>query len=235
MNTRPGGLLAICIIALILGVLGFFSSGLGAVGLVIGTQMQATFGGTSEFDSEFDDEFADAMAEAQAERETAEEVEEAEDESLASQFDIYSDSMAVQKKYLPALLGTMFGNVVASVLLAAGALMILLERPVGRRVMLWGLGIALLIDVVKVIPNAMMQAEIMPLTTAGMPAGMGSGIQTFMTAMLVFQIGFMALWALALAVYYIIAIIYLRKPKTLEYFAAMSADADPVLVEVIAD
>lgn len=232
MNTRPGGLLAICIIALVLGVLGFLTSAYGAVWLVIGTQMQESFVGSSEVDSEFDDEFADAMAKAEAEA-AGETSEEAEDESLPPEFEIYSDTMTVQKKYLSALLGTTFGNIVASVLLAVGALAILLERPVGRKILLWGLGLGLVFDVVEIIPTAMMQFEIMPMTASAMPAGAGMG--GFVTAILIVQMVFVGGWALSLAVYYIIAIVYLRKPKTLEYFATMRADADPVPVEVIAD
>ena len=208
MRQRPGKLLAICIIAIVLGALGLLGAAGGAVGMLFGAQMQnvANFGAT-EAQREVQKQMTQQVA------------------AVAAKWQVFNVvTLAVHFVVAPCLL--------------AGAILTLCWKPGGRRLLVAALLAAAVFELVRMGPAMMtaretqeITAEFMPkLMEAAAPPGarqpanlnamMGGMMKAMVIAGMVLGIAMVA----AKVIFYLIGAAYLRKPAVAALFADSSAD-----------
>jgi hypothetical protein len=207
---RPGGLTALCILAILLGALGLFTALFSGVSIVAGRQLQEmlTFrqpGQTPEaakLQREMNDKTMDVVDE----------------------FRVYN------------VLAVLVHLVVTTSLLV-GAVMTLRLNPTGRRVLHAACWLAILFELGRGILQTFMQLKNFAIMREYMPrvmssAGQGGAprpgaeqIAETMTNMIIyFSLGFMAIFILLKVIYYVITIVYLRKPKIRGLFASSASE-----------
>lgn len=202
-NSAPrfGRVKAICIVAIVLGGAGGATALMGAVGLVLGRQMQAAFSGVNRpgVSQELQD----------IEQKTQQEIQ------------------AVQERFLginAVLLGT--HAIVAGMLLTGGIQALRRVRP-GRKLLVAACLAAIVFELVRGSVQTLMQVQLLSVTAHFFEQMMGASLEQAaelaewfvwfsrlaMVAGLVLAIG----WILVKLVFYSIAVWYLRKPAVCQY------------------
>ncbi|MFN0052810.1 MAG: hypothetical protein ACKV0T_11505 [Planctomycetales bacterium] len=203
-RTRPGGLTAVCILALLLGIVGLLTGCAGLASQAFGAQLQEAMSGMQPGGNE-------AMRQAQQEMNTK--------------------ILAVAKKYAWMTVPLLVVKMVAELLMIAGAAGALGLKPFGRKWLMWGLTAALVIESISLIPALLLQNETQAVTQEYMNkimsgAGGGQGAAEFGSSItqvatiigLVLAIG----WLLVKALYYVLSLRYLRKREIAALFGSGS-------------
>jgi len=217
--TRPGGLTAICVIAIVLGTMGFMSSGLKGVNLVFGRQLQQLVSSVGGMPNKKMKEAQDKLNEA---------IWEVNDRFL-----------------IPTILLTAAQFTLAMALIFGG-LKALRLQAVGRKVLVMACSFVVVFEIAQMGMFAMMQIQMMPIMEVHMsrvmeaapgnnPAGQkfGQSIARFsLIAGFIMQGG----WMLVKLFFLGFSIWYLRTQRTRALFQSMAAPdprqptgrADPV-------
>jgi hypothetical protein len=210
VRQRPGGLTAICVMAIVLGALGLMTGCLGALSQVFNQQMQ------------------NGLAEMQAG---------ANEEAAELQKEMNAKVLAATAKYawLTAVL-SVFQLALAGSLLAGG-IMSLKLRPLGRKLLLGAFATAIVFEAVRIYPTLAVQratapimAEYMPKVMkaqapkGGQPQGMDQAMSGIMSVALIVGMVFAVGTVIVKVVFYAIGIVYLRKPPVTSLFASPALD-----------
>jgi hypothetical protein len=194
--TRPGGLTAICVIAIVLGVMGFMSSGMKGVNLVFGKQFQKLVAGVSGTPNK-------EMAEAQ--------------EELNEAMWELSDRFLIPNILLAS---TQFALAIA---LTFGGLKAMKLQAIGRKVLVVAFSFVVVFEIAQLGLFAMIQIQMMPLMDIHMSRvleaapGNNPGSEKFAQSIAKYSLiaGFIMQggWMLVKLVFLGIAIWYLRTQR----------------------
>lgn len=196
-----GRVKAICIVAIVLGGAGVATALMGAVGLVVGRQMQAAFSGANQ--PGMSQELQDIQ------RKTQQEIQ------------------AVQERFLgvnAVLLGA--HAIIAGMLVTGGIQGLRRVRP-GRKILLAACLAAIVFELVRGVVQTVIQVQVLSVTTQFFEQMMGASMEQAadlaewlvwfsrlaMVAGLLLAIG----WILVKLVFYSVAVWYLRKPAVCQY------------------
>ncbi|MDA1055904.1 MAG: hypothetical protein O3C40_36425 [Planctomycetota bacterium] len=201
---RPGGITAICIIVLVLGVLGLFSGVLKGVNVLFGAQMQQAFGSIGAVTGE--------QAKVQAEMQAAIAVE-------MKRFIVANSILCVAQLVL-------CGALVYSALKTLGL------KAAGRKLLLAVCMCLLVYEVAQLITFTFQQLSMSPIMELYMPrimkdpSGNNAGAEKFgqVIAKMSILVGVVVqvVWTLIKFVAYAVAIWYLRKPQVIALFEPRS-------------
>jgi hypothetical protein len=198
---RFGRVKAICIVAIVLGGAGVATALMGAVGLVVGRQMQAAFSNVNQ----------PGMSQ------------ELQDIQRKTQLEI----QAVQERFL-AVNAVLLGAhaIVAGMLLAGGVQGLRRVRP-GRQILVKACLAAIVFELVRAVVQTLIQIQVLSVTMQFFEQMMGASMEqaaelaewlvwfsrAAMMAGLLLAIG----WILVKLVFYSTAVWYLRKPAVCQY------------------
>jgi hypothetical protein len=198
---RFGRVKAICIVAIVLGGAGVATALMGAVGLVVGRQMQAAFSGVNQPGVS----------------------QELQDVQLKTQQEI----QAVQERFLginAVLLGA--HAIVAGMLLTGGIQALRRVRP-GRKLLVAACSAAIVFELVRGSVQTVIQLQVLSVTThffeqmmeASMEqaADLAEWLVWFSRLAMVAGLALAIGWILVKLVFYCVAVWYLRKPVVCEY------------------
>jgi len=203
---RPGGLVAVCVIAIVLGGLGVFSSLSFLVNLAFGSQMQSAF--------------------------TPQTMPGQNNQMLEVQQEMNAKVWSITQKWNVVHWILTAALIVNVALLLTGGIMTLRLNPTGRKLLLAVFISAIVVDIARAVPGVLIGAETfqvmeeyMPrMMDASAPPGqqappgvgdaMGTAMQIGGIVAMVFAIG----WALAKVVVYLIGAMYLTRPAVKELF-----------------
>jgi hypothetical protein len=200
---RSGGLTAICIIVVVLGVLGFFSGVLKGVNVVFGAQMQQAFGSMGAGTGD--------QARVQAEMQAAIAVE-------MKRFVVANSILSVAQL---ALCGT----------LVYSGLQTLGLKALGRKLLLAVCACLLVFEIVQLVVAVLQQLSMGPIMELYMPRmmqspdGNNAGAEKFGQIIarmsIIGGVVMQCVWTLLKFVVYAVAIWYLRMPKVSTLFEPM--------------
>lgn len=207
----PGGLKAVCIIAIVLACLGGMGSLASGVGLVAGQTLQAAMNPGQPGPG-------DGMQQAQQK--------------------MQAEVNEISRRYLIPSAAAVILHLLTALLLLAGAIMTLQRKGSGPGMLTFGCASSILYVVGNGILYAVMQLQMIPImqsfmgdvmAEAGKKAG-GGGAQppdmgNFMMIFIFIGVGIAVLWALVCIIFYLIAIFYVRKPNVRALFQPETADA----------
>jgi hypothetical protein len=207
---RPGGLTAIAIVAVVIGVLGLLSGLMKAVNLAFGAQMQAAFAGFGAPNEEAriaQEEFQSAIMD-----ETA-------------RFFIPSTILAVAQLAL-------------SVALIYAGIKALQLDPLGRKVLVIAFSLLVVYEVAHLVTFVLLQMGMMPIMQLYMTRIMrasagpnGGNAEQFGTVFAKFSIiagiAMQCGWTLVKLLFYSFSIRYLRKSQIVQLFPKPDNDAQP--------
>ncbi len=195
----PGGLKAICIIAIVLGSLGAMAALLSGVGLVVGQQAQAALNPSQPGTS-------------------------AEMEELQQK--MQTEINAIANKYIVANTAAALMHLFTAVLLLSGAIMTLRRTALGASLLTFGSAASILYVVGYGILNILIQLQTVPVIESfmgelvaetGEQAGQNADALAMMPKFLMIGVfialAFSVLFALVKITFYLITIFYLRKPQ----------------------
>lgn len=201
---RPGGLLAIAVIALVLGGLG------GCMGLwgVVGNAFQETM---SDKQMELIEESGGSQRQAEMQRQMQERL------------------LEVTRKWRPAVIGHQALNAIVSIFLLAAGIMLLRWNPKGLQIffaaaignLVVDLGGGILQMFMQMETNEVMQQMMRDITTSdpNAPAGMGRMMDGIMQASAGVGVCFAVGWGLLKIGYYVAGLLYLRKDHVQRLFS----------------
>ncbi|MHB0955607.1 MAG: hypothetical protein ACYC6N_04690 [Pirellulaceae bacterium] len=197
----PTGLKAICIIAIILGGFGTLISCGGFVSLAVNQSM--TFGFRLPQQADMD---------AQAEQ---------------FQEELEREMAAISKEFLPFTVVSVVLHLVAGLLLLIGGILTLRRLGTGRLLLLVGCGVATLYELFQAVLNVVIQTRTLPMVTRSVEMVMQQGGQGqvppgFGQMMLVIMyviLGVTLVMVLVKIVFYVVSIVYLKKPAIAALFA----------------
>lgn len=197
---RPGGLTAICIIAVVLGVLGLFSGVLKGVNVLFGAEMQQAFGSLGAMTQE--------AAKAQQEMQAA----------VAAEIERF----AVANGILCVAQLVLCGGLVYS------GLKTLALKPAGRKLLLAICACLLVFEIGQLIVFVFQQLSMSPIMELYMPrmmqapngnnAGTEKIGQIVARMSIILGIVMQCVWTLTKFAFYAVAIHYLRKGKVVALF-----------------
>jgi hypothetical protein len=198
----PPGLKAICIIAIILGVLGILISCGGVASMAIGPALQAAFGMPAQAGMD--------------------------PELVRAQEDLQGQMAAIGKEYLPFTIGTVVVHLLAGFALLLGGILTLKISATGRSILLTGCVLAVLYELVNGVLNVVMQMRMAPIVERfmeqalqrGGQAQMPSAFGQFMLVIMFVTLGISLVSMLVKIGFYIFSVIYLKKPHVAARFAA---------------
>jgi hypothetical protein len=198
----PTGLKAICIIAIILGVLGTLVSCGGMASLVVNESLSAGFSlpqqpGTDEEAKQFQEKLQDEIA-------------------------------VIAQKYRPFTIATVIMHLVAGLLLLVGGVLTLKLVRTGRSLLLVGCVVAILYELVQAVLNVVIQTQSVPMVGKAMEemlqrGGQGQmpqGVGQLMLVVMYVILGVSLVTVLIKIVFYAISIVYLNKPAIVARFIA---------------
>lgn len=199
MRSRPGMLVAVCVISIVLGALGVLSGLFQLASLVAAPMLNQAM--VSQFKG--------PQAEAQAE--------------------MVTKLNAVTARWRPWILLILAANVLASAGLLIGAIMTLQWKPRGRKLLLAMLLAALAIDLLRVLPEALMQIQVQAIdrqymarimSESGQAPG-GAAFGEAMGATMVYvTLAVLGGWALVKLICYALGARYLARPQTHALFVS---------------
>jgi hypothetical protein len=205
-NRRPGGLIAICVLAIVLGALGVLKGCAGLLGPLFSTRIQSAVAGMQPAANQ-NQGFQDEMKEVNAK------------------------ALAIKAKYDWVLMPLMVAKLFVEIALLTGAMMTLGLKPLGRQILLAAFVAATIVEIVQFFPDFLMQRETQALMGEMMPKVMQQaqqgqkgppGFDQMMSgifkAMSIVTIIFAVGWLACKVVYYVIGIVYLRKPQVAALF-----------------
>jgi hypothetical protein len=193
---RPGWLTAICVIAIVIGILGLFNGLFGLAGVLFGQQLQSAITPAAP------PGMSQGMQKVQQ--------------------DFQNEMQAVQGRFFAALLtSALFRIVVAAALLLGGVLCLSL-KPQGRQLLTLAFGLAIGFEICHVILQSLINMEMMTALNAfiegflqEMPQGQRGPPQEFVTGLMRTSIvaGFVFQYVIALVklVLYSFGLIYLQR------------------------
>ncbi|MEX2118203.1 MAG: hypothetical protein WD847_01230 [Pirellulales bacterium] len=204
MNQRPGGLTAVCVLAIVLGALGLLTGLVGIVGMLAAPAMQNLFSGMPGMNDEF----------------------------TKVQMEMNAEMMAVAQSR-PVLTWSLYivHLMVASTLLVGGILAVML-KPVGRRLLLGVFVGAIVFELVRIVPTVIMALENMAIVEEYMPRlaeasnqggqappGMDQTMGAFAKVGAI--VGLVAAVAMMLfkCAFYVVGTLYLSKPRIVALYS----------------
>lgn len=206
MNRRPGGLTAICVIALVVGILSVFSGLSQFVNLLVGQKLQAAVMQVQAGNGE---------AAQQAQQET-----QAKMAAIARKYAVYHWACATTQSILAWIM-------------IVGAVLSLRLKSAGRKLLLIALVASLLFEPAKAVLTAAVTKQSAPVIIASMKAAaqnsappgsrqaedinqmMGGLSQLIVAMQWAMLIGMTALWC----IFYLVGVWYLTKPAVKALFA----------------
>jgi hypothetical protein len=202
--SRPGWLVAICVIAIALGGLGLMNGAMGVAALVFQEQLQAIFSPRAQSD------LPPALQEAQEE------------------FD--KKSQELQDEYAVPLHAALAGRMAVALGLLVGGLWCLMGKRHGREIFMYVLAAAIVFEVANGVLQAVITMHMLELfnellqkVTSSMPRrGQGPPPElflSFMRAAIWIGIILSAAWELIKVAYYLGSILYLRRRAIVDLFA----------------
>jgi hypothetical protein len=136
---RPGWLTAVCVIAIVIGILGFFNGVFGLIGAIFGEALQSAISPTAG-------SVPPGMEKIQTE---------------------FQDQMnAVQKEFFVALLSSAVLRTIIALLLLVGGVMCLNLKEQGRQLLVLGFVLALLFEIGNTVLNSLVNMEVMTAVNA---------------------------------------------------------------------
>lgn len=206
-SRRPGGLTAICIVAIVLGVLGLFSGTMKGVNALFGAQMQQAFGGMGAATPE--------QAKAQQEMQAA----------LADEMRRFALANGILAVAQVALCGGLIYSAVKTLGIKAA----------GRKLLLALCACLLLYEVCQLATVVIQQLSLSPIMELYMPrmmkdpSGKTAGAEKFGQAIarmsIIVGVVMQCVWTLIKFVFFAVAIRYLRKAKIISLFDSSAAPA----------
>ena len=206
---RPGWLTAVCVIAIVIGILGAFNGVFGLIGAVFGQQLQSAVspaaGSVPPGMEKIQTEFQDQMN-------------------------------AVQKEFFVALLSSAVLRTIIAVLLLVGGVMGLNLKEQGRQLLVLGFAIALLFEIGNTVLNSLVNMEVMTAFNAyvealaeELPAGGGGPppqmLMGIMKGSIIFGFVVQYLIVLIKMGFYAFGLIYLSRQAIKALFANSAATA----------
>jgi hypothetical protein len=209
-RTRPAGLTAITIIGLMLGFLGVCGGSTSLVSL-----------GAQDSIQQFSREVIEVSSQG--------------DETLyRQQMEMQERTEALSASWKPALLACQTLNLLASFVLVAGCVMVLQWKRSGLRVLAAAVIASLVVDAGTGVVTMLYQLDFLALMeehtammTAGDPALAGAertmraATAAGATISLLFALG----WVVVKLAYYVVSLLYVRKPNVRELFASAPVSA----------
>ena len=204
---RPGWLTAVCVIAIVIGILGAFNGVFGLIGAVFGQQLQSAVspaaGSVPPSMEKIQTEFQDQMN-------------------------------AVQKEFFVALLSSAVLRTIIAVLLLVGGVMCLNLKEQGRQLLVLGFAIALLFEIGNTVLNSLVNMEVMTAFNAyvealaeELPAGGGGPppqmLMGIMKGSIIFGFVVQYLIVLIKMGFYAFGLIYLSRQTIKALFANSAA------------
>lgn len=197
---RPGLLTALCVFAIVLGVLGLILAVVGTGGLIAGKQLQKAFQPRP----------APGIP----------------PEMVQAQQDLQDEMYAVQARYTVPLGGLLLFQFVAALLLLVGGVRSLGLHETGRMVLVAGLGVACAFEFSRAIVQTMINLESMTAMNnfvekwmesmpqnPGAPPGMQDMMGKFMRASMIASLVFSYALVLAKLALYVAGLVYLHRPR----------------------
>jgi len=194
---RPGGVTAICIVAVVLGVLGLFSGTIKGVNVLFGAEMQQVFGSMGAVTQE------QAKIQQEMNAAVAEEM---------KRFVVANSLLCVSQL---ALCGALIYSGLKSLKLKAA----------GRKLLVAVLVCLLVYEIGQLIAVVLQQMSMSPIMELYMPrimkgsSGNNAGAEKFGQAIarmsIIVGIVMQCVWALIKFIFYTVAIVYLRKAKVI--------------------
>ena len=204
---RPGGVTAICIVAVVMGVLGLFSGTIKGVNVLFGAEMQQVFGSMGAVTQE------QATIQQEMNAAVAEEM---------SRFAIANSILCVSQL---AFCGALIYSGLKTLKLKAA----------GRKLLLAVFACLLVYEIGQLITTVIQQLAMSPIMELYMPrimkgtSGNNAGAEKFGQAIarmsIIFGIVIQCVWTLIKFIFYAVAIVHLRKAKVISLF-----DPSPTVV-----
>ncbi len=201
---RPGGLTAICVLAIVLGALGLMTGCFGLLSQAFNQQIQTGLAGIQAGDNK---ELGEIQNEMNAKVLTA----------------------SAKYAWLNKLLAVVQFAVAGSLL--AGGIMSLKLRPLGRKLLLSAFVAAIVFEGARLYPTMAVQREMAPIMAeymprmmkaqappGGQPPGMHEAMSGIMSAAMIVGMVISVGMVAVKAVFYVIGIVYLRKPSVAQLF-----------------
>lgn len=215
---RPGGLTAICVLAIVLGALGLFTWLMGVAGLFGGKQMQQAF--QMQNQPGMDDEMNQIMK------------------------DMQDDSFDLQARYFIPNAAVLGVHLLVAVLLLVGGLGTLGLKPNGRMILMGVCALAILLEAGRTVVYVSLQTQNMSVIDGHMqrmltasPQGaknkqMADIMKVTMRVALILTFVFYGIIELAKVSFYLASLIYLTRPKVKALFqpiltASLSSSGAP--------
>ena len=203
----PGGLVAICVIAMLAGGLGLLSCGWMSVGLAFPDGFQSIVPMPAQ-----------------------------DDETMQQQQEMQSAIRSVTDRYRPIMFAVTAAIGVLSIGLLVGGFGTWQRKPLGRKILIGVFVLGMIVEVLRIIPTSLMQSETMTVVQSQIQKQMQEeredeekppvpkeAVQVMEWSMkigmmvgIVFQIG----WTLVKFVLYALGIRYLTRPRTQALFAS---------------
>ena len=198
----PTGLKAICIIAIVLGGLGTLFSCGGVASLAIGPSMQAAFNMPAQ--PGMDQEAARMQQELQAEM------------------------AAIGQEYLPFTITSVILHLLSGLALLCGGILALKLSARGRSILLVGCVVAILYELVHGVLSVVVQLRTVPIAQKIMDQALLQGGQAelppafgkFMLVIMFVTLGISLVTVLVKIAFYVISVVYLKKPHIVAHFAS---------------
>lgn len=197
----PTGLKAICIIALVLGVIGTFWSCMGFAGLAINESFMGGMG------------FPGGGGGGQAQE---------------AQKELQEGIAAISRQYLSFTIAIVCLHLVAGILLSVGGALGLKSVPAGRSTLVFGFLSAIVYEVSQSILNFIIQAKTIPLVRQSMEQmlqqpgqpGVPEGMGQLMVGFLFVILGITLLTVCVKIAFYAYSLYYLHRPDIVARFSA---------------
>lgn len=211
MNQRPGGLTAVCVLAIVLGAIGLLTGLLGIVQILAAPAMQNLFSGMPGMNDEF----------------------------TKVQMEMSAEMMAVAQSRPVLTWSLQIVHLVVACVLLAGGIMAVMLKPAGRRLLLGVFAGAIVFELVRIVPAVMMTQENMAIVEEYMPRlaeasnqggqappGMDQTIGTFAKVGAIAGLAMQVAMMLFKCAFYLIGALYLSKPSVVMLYS-QRADRAP--------
>lgn len=206
---KPGGLLAFCIISIVLASFGLLSSMGSAFSIVAGEAMQNAFQPAPSSGPE--------------------------NEMVQVQEEMNAEIMAVSQSFSPILIGLVIAQVGCCSLLLASSIGTLRLRPAGRVWLVRACTATIVFEIIRAVPTSLMAFQNHSIMKKYMPrimrASMGEDemqggeqfaqtMGSFASAMVIIVLIFTVVWLTVKVVFYLLEIRYLQRPATRQLFGS---------------
>jgi hypothetical protein len=198
----PTGLKAVCIIAIVLGGLGTLFSCGGAASLAIGPSIRAAFGTPAQPGID--------------------------QESARMQRELQAEMAAIGQEYLPFTIASVILHLFSGLALLCGGILALKLSATGRSILLVGCVLAILYELVDGVLNVVIQLRTVPLAQKMMDQVLQQGGQAelppafgqFMLVIMFVTLGISLVTVVVKIAFYVMSVVYLKKPHIVAYFAS---------------